>query len=67
MKSFTCPHCKVKQYHVGVLSECTQELNLASDDWNNLDVKDTKYIYCLECGQKLPKLYKKLVEAGILL
>jgi hypothetical protein len=65
-KTYTCKSCGVKSEKIGVVSEATQTLTLASDDWEDLTVDDTLYGSCLECGAKIPaKDLKRLTgESG---
>ena len=66
IKSFTCPNCHKKQDRLRVTSVCSQTLNFAGDDWTDLEVGDSLYVYCLECGQQLPKIYQRLKNEGII-
>jgi len=53
-RTFTCKNCHKKDDKIGVVSQCTQQVYLASDDWSHLEVGDTLYGYCLECGTRVP-------------
>jgi hypothetical protein len=60
-KTFTCKSCRKKQSRVGVLSECRQTLNIATDEWTNLEVGDTTHAFCLNCCRELtPGQMKKI-------
>jgi hypothetical protein len=64
-KNSKCPSKGKAQDAIGVASECTQILTLASDDWSNLEVGDTLYGYCLECNTRIPpKTLTKLIETA---
>lgn len=61
-KSYTCKGCGRKQDVVCVASVCTQTHNIGTDDYNDLEVGETLYLYCLECGRKLTKEQQKRLE-----
>ena len=62
-KNPRCPSKGKAQDTIGVVSQCTQTLALAGDDWSNLEIGDTISGYCLECAAKIPpKTMTKLID-----
>ena len=48
-----CPLCKQMMHKLGVLTEAT--CYYSDDQWDDLEIVDTKYTFCVECGQTLPE------------
>ena len=66
MKTFICKakNCPAKgkpQERILVISACTQTHTIGTDSYENLDVGETLYGACRECGKKIPnKLFSQL-------
>jgi hypothetical protein len=53
---FKCPHCKKRSDYIVVFSECSQKLNLTSNDWTDTEVaSECLRGLCMECGATLSK------------
>jgi hypothetical protein len=64
-KNPKCPSKGKLQNRIGVVSECTQTLNLVTDEYTTLDVVDSLYGYCLECSARIPaKVLTKLIDSA---
>jgi RNA polymerase-binding transcription factor DksA len=63
-KNKECPSKGKAQTRIAVISACTQTLTLGTDDWDDLDVGETLYAICRECGEKIPpKTLAKLLPS----
>jgi hypothetical protein len=66
-KTYTCLHCHTKSEKIGVVSEATQTLTIASDDWNDTEVGATLSGYCLTCNTPIPEeILEKLTGAPVI-
>jgi len=66
-KTYTCSHCHTKSEKIGVVSEATQTLTIASDDWNDTEVGATLSGYCLTCNTPIPEeILEKLTGAPVI-
>ena len=63
MESYTCPTCKTKQTVIGVVSKCTQEYDLSSNEWGDIEPEEALSAYCLNCGENLSEIFKELKES----
>lgn len=52
-KTFTCKNCHKKADTIVVVSQCTQRVSLLDDNWTDLEVGDTCYGVCPECGERI--------------
>lgn len=58
-----CPAKGKPQEFIGVVSQCTQKFHPKSDDWSDLEVGDSLYGYCMECGGMVPdSVFRNLID-----
>ena len=53
-KTYTCKNCRRPVETIGVVSRCYQTHHIDSDEYTDLDISDTLYGYCLDCGTRIP-------------
>lgn len=52
-KEKKCPGKRKPQTKIGVVSQCTQTLNLKNGEFGDTEVGNSLYGYCLECGVRM--------------
>jgi hypothetical protein len=53
-KTYTCKNCRRTVEKIGIVSRCCQTFHLDYDDYTDLEVMDTFYAFCLDCGTRIP-------------